>query len=1131
MTLKNITPIFLIILGLYVPIFEANSQIDFSSASNYKYLKGIDASALPSNWTGSGFNDSYWLTGMSPFWYGDGVGGTQLSDMQNSYSTVYFRSKFTASRVDAIQDVTFNVDYDDGFVLWVNGQEVLSRNAPANRQYNSFAPENHESGIAEAIRLDASSLGLVEGENTLAVQGFNISLGSSDFHFEVQMSADTSSIDLVDSVGVSFSHDAGFYDSPFTLTLESPDTSATLIYTLDGSSPQTSSSAIAAGTQTAILVDPNDLSNRGATPAFIVRASIVKEGYGPSKPTTRTYIFLNEVAGQTYPGAPWPNYNVNGQVLDYNMDSRVVTDTRYAGSMDESLKQIPSICINTDIENLFGASQGIYVNAWGHGAEWERECSVELINPDGTEGFSINAGLRMRGGWSRHNNYPKHAFRLFFREEYGASKLRFPLFGDEGASEFDKVDLRCEQNYSWANGDQGANTMVREVFSRDTQRDMGQPYTRSRYYHLYLNGMYWGLFQSQERSEARYASDYFGGSSQDYDVIKVSVENWEYNVEATDGELSTWGKIYNLTKTGFESNENYFFLQGKNAQGFPQPGGEVLVDIDNLIDYMITIFYTGNFDAPTSSYGNNTGANNFYAIFNRDDNSSGFIFLNHDAEHSLHYERHDPGVGLEEDRVNIGTRTDDMRMNVSNFQKFHPQWLHEKLTANAEYRQRFADRVAMHMTGNGALTEANSEARFRRRAEEIDMAVIAESARWGGRSGAAITKDDHWLPEIENIYAKFFPQRSNIVLGQLQQGGLWTSLHRPNVTEGGKPLFEGTYTVNGTRSITIKNPNADGVVYYTIDGRDPRNVGGSINNNAKQADGDLTMDIGTSQVLKARVYKNGQWSPMLQLSFISDVDDFSKLKVTELYYHPEDVIVGTDTTSGKSYEFIEFKNIGKYAVNLSGLVLDSAVYYEFPDGYILPPNNFFVIATKPKYFFERYGRLPSGNCKNFFSNSSEFVLLNDPKGNEILSFTYFDTYPWPESADGDGYSLSALEKSPTGDPNEFQYWMPSSILNGSPFSDDYAYVGVDPIFTEIPEGNYILYPNPTRDVVYIQTDFDEKEAPDITIANLNGEVIVSLDRYNSGLIDFNDYNLQPGMYLVTIRTEQAIQTDKILFIP
>ena len=75
--------------------------------------------------------------------------------------------------------------------------------------------------------------------------------------------------------------------------------------------------------------------------------------------------------------------------------------------------------------------------------------SVELINPDGSDGFQIDAGLRIRGGYSRTGNNPKHAFRLFFRPDYGASKLRFALFGDEGVDEFECIDLRCSQNYSY----------------------------------------------------------------------------------------------------------------------------------------------------------------------------------------------------------------------------------------------------------------------------------------------------------------------------------------------------------------------------------------------------------------------------------------------------------------------------------------------------------------------------------------------------------------------------------------------------------------------------------------------------------------------------------------------------------
>ena len=116
---------------------------------------------------------------------------------------------------------------------------------------------------------------------------------------------------------------------------------------------------------------------------------------------------------------------------------------------------IPSISIVTDQDNLTDPSTGIYVNAGQRGKAWERKSSIELlyapgyVDPDGnTEGFQSEMGLRIRGGFSRSSNNPKHAFRVFFRREYGDRELNFPLFGPSGTDEFQGIDLRTSQNYS-----------------------------------------------------------------------------------------------------------------------------------------------------------------------------------------------------------------------------------------------------------------------------------------------------------------------------------------------------------------------------------------------------------------------------------------------------------------------------------------------------------------------------------------------------------------------------------------------------------------------------------------------------------------------------------------------------------
>ena len=545
------------------------------------------------------------------------------------------------------------------------------------------------------------------------------------------------------------------------------------------------------------------------------------------------------------------------------MDTKVTEDPRYKNQMESSLLDIPTISVSLDPDHLFDSNTGIYVNAEKHGYEWERPANIELINPDGSPGFNIDAGIRIRGGWSRHDGYPKHAFRLFFRKEYGPAKLEFPLFEDEGVDEFNKVDIRTSQNYSWANGGGQSiyNTMNRDVFSRDSQKDMNRPYTRSRYYHLYLNGLYWGVFQTQERGEANFAESYFGGDTDDYDVIKVDVgENFNvYQVEATDGNLDSWFAIWDIVQDGFETNENYFKLIGLNPAGEIDTSLNVYVDIDNLIDYMITIFYAGNFDAPVSKFSSNNNPNNFYAIDNRNRKRDGFIFLIHDAEHTILNDPVGPGVGIDENRVNIGT-TSDRRMVVWNKEKFHPQWLHFKLSDNEEYRIRFADRVYRHFFNNGVFTPDSCIARFKRTSDQLDMAIIAESARWGdSKSGTARTKDDDWKYAIDQVIYDYMPYRSDIVYQQLVEENLAITSYMPPVFKNnGTEIITDKITISGNYNLTLEHINPSGSIIYTTDGTDPRAIGGENSNSAINGGNSKTIVVtpGTKVMARVRSYRH-----------------------------------------------------------------------------------------------------------------------------------------------------------------------------------------------------------------------------------------------------------------------------------
>ena len=152
---KKIFKLLVLSLMLMQP---AKGQVDFPVSSSFSYLKGSSAAGLSTDWMKAGFDDSSWNQGPAPIRYGDGTGGTLLDDMQNSYSVVYMRNTFTASGIDLLGDLQLLVEYDDGFVVWINGSRVFSVNAPSVLSHDGLASDLHESGSVESFELDPDSL-------------------------------------------------------------------------------------------------------------------------------------------------------------------------------------------------------------------------------------------------------------------------------------------------------------------------------------------------------------------------------------------------------------------------------------------------------------------------------------------------------------------------------------------------------------------------------------------------------------------------------------------------------------------------------------------------------------------------------------------------------------------------------------------------------------------------------------------------------------------------------------------------------------------------------------------------------------------------------------------------------------
>jgi len=140
-------------------------------------------------------------------------------------------------------------------------------------------------------------------------------------------------------------------------------------------------------------------------------------------------------------------------------------------------------------------------------------------------------------------------------------------------------------------------------------------------------------------------------------------------------------------------------------------------------------------------------------------------------------------------------------------------WFHSHLIVHPEYRMRFAGRVYKYLFDDGLLTPQPCIDRFMARAAQIDLAIIAESARWGdSKIGKPRTRDDDWLPDINGMVQNYFPRRTTVVLNQFKSQGWYPSVDPPTLSPRAGHVAPGS----AVQMQAVRD------IYYTLDGADPR---------------------------------------------------------------------------------------------------------------------------------------------------------------------------------------------------------------------------------------------------------------------------------------------------------------------
>lgn len=611
-----------------------------------------------------------------------------------------------------------------------------------------------------------------------------------------------------------FSVRRGFYQEPQFVEIDCATPGASIYLTTDGTEP--------APNNPSAQIYQGAVRIAGTT---VLRAAAFREGWEPTNVDTQTYLFVDQVRGQssTPDGFPqqwvpslsgvqravpaFSHFGMNAQVLSRLPE---VDSGGESFDLEAALTSIPTMSLVLDAEELFDPVEGLHVNARQRGRSWERKVSFEVIDPrDGTS-VQADCGLRMHGGWNRFPEKLKKSFRLYFRSENGDGKLDYPMFPGSDIEEFDRLILRSGNGKAWSSPwralSGGGNslervTYLRDQLVRDLQGRMGNASIPGSFMHLYINGHYWGLYNPVERPTEHFAAARFGGDDEEYDVIKW-IRGVGHDVSAGDDQA--WNQLISLVRSNVLNPATYEAIQG-------------LLDLENFADYMIVNHYAGNIDWID---------NNVYAM-RRKSPGGPFRFYCWDSEESF---------------LSIGADVSDRLVNDTCTE------IHMALRAHPEYRLLFGDRVHLHLFNGGALTPELAGEVLDFRSSFIDRAIVGESARWGDllRPAAPYDRAD-WLAEVANLKNNYLSRRGEVALNQWIADRLYPNVEAPVFQpQHGGQLGQGT-------PVRLEG-ESEGTIYYTLDGSDPRLPGGGVSAAAIEFDGGMEEEelVGPGSVWRYR---------------------------------------------------------------------------------------------------------------------------------------------------------------------------------------------------------------------------------------------------------------------------------------
>lgn len=1036
------------------------------SGAEWEYL--VPSAEQGNSWKSPGFNASSWNIGKSGFGYGDNDDSTVL----NNIISVFVRKEFNITNLGDIGELVLSIDYDDGFIAFINGNEIARSNVgtamtiPFNHVTGSLAREAtmYSGGNPENFVIRNPQPFLVEGKNVIAIQGHNSGSTSGDFSLIPMLTIGWNVQEMNDSVpgyiklrGRKLHTNFKIDNEGETLILSRPDSSlvdsvspvrltANLSYGRkpDGENKWFYFAASSPGTQ-----------NISKGFSFLSIDTVIfsaKGGYHPGgleltlssrNPSDSIFYTIDgsepTVNSSFYKGAI--SFSGSSVVRAVSIKSNRLPGAITTNTYVTKRHTLPVVCVSTDPVNLWDFNTGIYVlgpnaqtanpnfgaNFW---QDWERKAHVELYDVNGNKQIDQDAGIKIYGAWSRAR--PQKSLALYARSEYGKGSFEYKVFKDKPIEKFEALVLRNGGN-DWGQAmmrDGLTSTLVRDM---DVDQQAYQPAV------VYLNGEYWGIQDLREKINADFLAE-------NHFVNPDNVNLLVSNAAIVEGSNTAYTQMTSyLNNTTLEDDLNYQQIKSK-------------IDINNYIQYQLTQVYIDNRDWP----GNNI------KFWNTNDPGSLWRWILYDTDFGFGYK------GATAYTFN----TLDFALVPDSPTGPNTPWatlLFRRMLSNKGFLNEFANQYADRMNRNF------SPERVTYVIDSIRQVYLPEMAdhltRWKLSNAT-------WVNSYNTVktFAITRPSyarahlRTKLALGEFIQ--IKVDVNQPGIgTVRVNSIIPYSFPFNGTyfKDLPIKLTAIPSPGYRFV----------------KWEMGSLT-------------------SPSVSIDY--NMSAPQNFRAVFEVARPTDITIVINEINYKSSppkdtkDWIELYNAGKSTVNLKDWVISDGgpeSGFVIPADYILAPGMYLVVCRDLDAFRSFWPMVTNstGDMTFGLSSSGDIVNLYGPEGNLVDFVGYDIKTPWPTGADASGKSIELT--TVFYDNNAGKNWKsgPSGGTPGKVNLHSSKQFSEEPQLSEL---RLSCYPNPFKDYTTIRVEADVAGKYRIEIYNIQGKLIKTI----------SDQTIEAGVYYV-----------------